>query len=327
MVQKINYPFQVASIKQEKQGVKKTLGIDAQLSVPNPESEAEKSMPLEMHSGFSRFVATLIKKDSKAKSFIKANIPADEVPYIFEKTKIAMGLLASGKMTPAKESGEPLSLAYTERFAMGNLKGKTPAEVLLENPENKKILIEQGEYLKKNLEKFPANKQKIEAIRDAIHLLKEGKLEKKNAAVQPECVYVIYDEQMKTLKSMKDDDGRFMVYGIKIVCDTSRNLPFALEITNCYCPVDISENGKMNPRMKEAVNIQKNAINLTEKDWFKVVQRMQTTLDRFEILHARRQFEIAENAFFENRKNSRAAEKEDPAENSPVEEKDETEVE
>ena len=88
--QTINYPFQVASLIQQKNGEKKTLGVDSRLFSPNEKSETEKAMPLEMHSCFSRFVFTLIEKDAKTKDFVKANVPAEDAYYIFEKTKLAM---------------------------------------------------------------------------------------------------------------------------------------------------------------------------------------------------------------------------------------------
>ena len=302
MANKINYPFQVSSLIQDKKGVKKTLGIDAQLSAPNYDSDNERSMPLEMHSGFSRFVMTLIHKAPEKTEFVKANVPAPEVPFLYKKTEIAMKLLSEVK-TADSSAEEKLSPAYTERLTMGAFKGKTPAEYLLQdNGTNKDALIQHGKWLSDNLEKYPANKAKIEAIRDAIHLLKEGKLEKKDVGTGS--LFVLYDEQMKTLRSMKDDEGRYMVYGIKVVCDTSRNLPFTIEITNCYCVVDIAENGKMNPRMRDAVNIKKISMNMTEKDWFKVIWRMKTTLEEFEMLNIKDLLKIASEADKENRRSA-----------------------
>lgn len=299
-MQNINYPYQVASVKQEKNGEKKTLGIDAQLSLPNAENDTEKSMPLEMHSGYSRFVVTLIKKTDKETIFPKANIPAEEVPFIFEKTKIAMQNLVSSKINAVNAASSGLSIAYTEKFAMGNFKGKSPAEILLENPENEEALIKQGEFLNQNVNKFPANKKKIEAIKDAIKLFKEGKLEKKEGVEVAPNIIEIYNEQIKALRSTKDENNRYLVYGIKITCDTSRNLPFCLEISNCRCPVDFAESGIMNPRMKEAINVQKVAINLTEKDWYKVIRRMNATLENFEITGFKHQLKVANDASFRN---------------------------
>lgn len=298
----INYPYQVVSIKQEKNGVKKTLGVDAQLSSPNYDNEREHNMPLEMHSGYSRFVMTLIQKEEKRTIFPKANIPADDAAFIFEKTKVALQCIANAKtMVQTGENSAPLSDAYTEKFTMGIFKGKSPAEVLLENPGNKQALIDQGVFLSKNAEKFPANKKKMAAIKDALNLLKTGKLEKVEAPAAASSVIEIYNEQMKSLISTKDEDGRCLVYGIKMVCDTSRNLPFAITINNCRTTVVVAKNGTMQPKMKEAVDVQNITMNLSEKDFYKVVFRMMATLKNFEEGTFAVQMKQATSADFENR--------------------------
>lgn len=298
--QTINYPFQVASLIQQKNGEKKTLGIDSRLFSPNEKSETEKAMPLEMHSCFSRFVFTLIKKDTKTKDFVKANVPAEDAYYIFEKTKLAMQEILASKRIKAEDA---LSAAYTERFGMGVFKGKTPAEVLLESSNNKEALIKQGEFLNQNAEKFPANKKMIAAIKDAFALLKEGKLENKSTA--PSNIVVIYNEPMKPLRSQKNEKGNCFVYGIKIQCDTSRNLPFMIEIMNCYAPLDVTSEGTLNPRMKEAEGTKKIFMNMTEKDWFETINRVHKTLENFESAKSIRQFSLSAAIDAENRRKAK----------------------
>lgn len=298
--QDIKYPKQVAGLKQSKNGEKKTLSITCELTAPITDNEREKSMPLEMHaSGISRFVFTLIKKTDKTKDFVFANLPADDGYYVFEKTKLSMQEILAAKRTNSG-STETLSPAYTERFSIGQYKGKTPAEILLENSANKEGLIKQGEFLNKNVEKFPANKKMIAAIKDAIHLLKEGKLENKVAPTISN-VITIYDEPMKPLVSNKNSKGNSLVYGIKIQCDTSRNLPFNIEIMNCFAPVDKTEEGTLNPRMRDAEDIKKISMNLSEKDWYKTINRIEKTLENFELISFRDQMKISEEAFWKNR--------------------------
>ena len=63
----------------------------------------------------------------------------------------------------------PLSvnMGYKPKVS-GNLKGKTPIEVLLSDPGNgKKSLNDQYIWLKSNLEKYPKNRELMEAIEDA----------------------------------------------------------------------------------------------------------------------------------------------------------------
>lgn len=302
ILQEIKYPKQVASLLQSKNGEKKTLGISSELSSPRVQNEREKSMPLEMHaSGISRFVFTLIKKTEKDKDFVIANVPADEGYYIYEKTVLSMQEILASKRTVVSDTA--LSPAYTEKFSMGNFKGKTPAEILLESADNRQALISQGEFLNKNAEKFPANKKMITAIKDALNLLKEGKLEKKSAPA-PSNVITIYNEPMKPLLSNKDEKGNCLVYGIKILCDTSRNLPFSIEIMNCYAPVEKTKEGTLNPKMREAENIRKILMNISEKDWFKTINRVKKTLDNFETVTYEKQAEISDYVFWKNRTES-----------------------
>lgn len=301
--QNINYPFQVASIIQQKNGEFKTLGIDAMLSTPNSSDENEKNMPLEMHSGFSRFKVTLIKK-SDSSTFLWGNIPANDVAYIYKKTKDAMSVLTNGKVN--KPTGEKLSPAYVERFGMGTFKGKTPAELLLENLNNKAELIKQGEFLNKNADKYPANKKMIAAIKDAINLQKEGKLVNKTVDV-PTSILEIYNEPMKPLRSKTNEKGLNMVYGIKVICDTSKNLPFSIEIMNCYAPLEVTSTGTLNPKMKEAENTEKISMNLSEKDWFATIDRMNKTLINFENVNFQKQFKIAADGYFANAKEAKEA--------------------
>ena len=298
----IKYPMQIVSIKQEKNGVKKTLGIDARLSAPDLSKETEKSMPLEMHNGFSRFVLTLIQKEGDTRLYPKANIPANDAYYIIEKTKEAMAALASpiGLSNPQTKSP-----AYTERFQMGNLKGKTPAQVLLTMSDGTTQLIEQGKFLAANVAKYPANQKLIDAIKDAIHLQHEGLLsndEAENGSSGTEIV--IYDNPMKPLRSQQLENGDCMVYGIKIVCDLTRKLPFSITVNNCYAPIKVTEKGTLNPQMSKSHDKISVSMNFSEKDWFAVINRMERTLINFESVCFDRLLQAANQASYENAQNA-----------------------
>lgn len=303
--QNVAYPHQVASVIQKKNGESKTLGIDAELSIPRIDDEKERVMPLEMHSGFSRFVATLIKKGNE-KTFVKANIPADDISYICEKTRLALNLYASAKLAPAPAENNDVPACYTLTFGMGKLKGKTPAAVLLESADNEKELISQGEFLNKNAEKYPANKQMVEAIREAIKLYRAGELKPLDAPVQKSGIIEIYNEQTKPLRSTTNDKGNTFVYGIKIICDISRNLPFTLEISNCYAPVKVMDDGTLRVEMKSAENMQNISMNFSEKDWVKVMNRLEKTITYFETINFKDQFKKSVIASIKNREKAKA---------------------
>ena len=146
----------------------------------------------------------------------------------------------------------------------------------------------------------------IIAIKEALNLQKENKLENKNTN-SGGSVVTVYNEQVKALKSTKNEKGLCLVYGIKITCDTSRNLPFMIEIQNCYAPIDIGDDGIMNPRMREAENIQKIFMNMTEKDWYKVINRCYQTVCSFESVIYRHQALIANYVSQKNRLSAQQA--------------------
>lgn len=111
--------------------------------------------------------------DSSKKESVKYNIEAESAFYILEKTKLCMQ-----KQLASKKKDEKISPAYTVRFRAGMLAGKTPAELLLENPANRQALINQFNFLStQNNPKYAAmNKSQMEAISEAIKLFDSGTL-------------------------------------------------------------------------------------------------------------------------------------------------------
>ena len=301
----IKYPMQIISIKQEKNGVKKTLGIDARLSAPDLSRETEKSMPLEMHNGFSRFVVTLIQKEGDTRLYPRANIPANDAYYVIEKTKEAMAALVSPTSSNSHGRTQVKSPAYTERFQMGSLKGKTPAQVLLTMSDGTNQLVEQGKFLAANVAKYPANQKLIDAIKDAIHLQHEGLLSNEEADSSSSGTEIlIYDNPMKPLRSQQLDNGDCLVYGIRIVCDLTRKLPFSITVSNSYAPIKVTEKGTLNPQMSKAHDKVSVSMNFSEKDWFAVINRMERTLINFESTSFESMLKAANQASYENAQNA-----------------------
>ena len=153
---------------------KSTFAILDGLTESNIENEEE---PLTLHSRkFSRFSFLIINQDKKAAT---ANLNVKEMFGFLAKSRFAMQqeMLYRFNVTDAKEE-EELPLAYTVTIASGSLKGRTPADVLLnDGEEGKKLLNNQYTFLKNNLAKYPKNKTQMDAIVNASQLLKEGKLD------------------------------------------------------------------------------------------------------------------------------------------------------
>jgi len=107
-------------------------------------------------------IFVLINEDKKAAT---ANVGVKAIPGIMRKIQNLYLKEMLSERTVKGEQGK--SPAYTTAISAGKLKGKTPAELLLENPqENKPLLIHQKAWLESNLAKYPRNKSQIEAIED-----------------------------------------------------------------------------------------------------------------------------------------------------------------
>ena len=285
----LKYPKQIDSVVR----TDKTLGIDFELLTPTEnEYSNNKKMPLEMHSGFSRFVLTILVKGKAA----KANIPASAAAYIQKKTEIAMEKILSYKLN-GENNEDPLSPAYTQKIFGKNFNNKTAAEIL-QDPSMKTELIKQRDFLKQNMDKYKANKAQVEAIDDALLLLELGKLDKNNVKTSNK-TFEIYNENIKIPNANKlDQNGNTFVYNISIMCSLDRDYPFAINIMNCFAP-PVNKGGQITVEMSKATDITKHSILLTEEEFFRVVRKMSTSLEYFEKINFENQLKLAkENSYF-----------------------------
>jgi hypothetical protein len=264
------YPSQVASIKRSK----KVLGVDAKLFTP---TDKENAAPLELHSGFSRFELTIVDKESNTTP--TANIPAEDIYYIVETSRIALEHLLTNKQT--SNSTQASGTAYTQKLIDKNFKGKTPAEVLLADPSQETNLLNAKKFLEANLSRFPANKSQIVAIDEAVKLLHENKLSVEGATANASHDIEIYKTDYK-FKSKKNEKGYNLIYGIDVVCDPNKNYPFAITIMNCYAPVETGPNGQKTIKMNVAENTIKSTLLVTKDEWIKLISKLDRVLTMFE---------------------------------------------
>lgn len=280
---KTNYPWQINSVIHKAKTATKTLGIDAMLFAPKEEDDIRTpAAPLEMHEGYSVFKGTLIVKTQDNTDFLKFNIPAKVVPYIHKKTCMAMEAASAPKTvpaaTPAAES--ETSLAYTVQIKTGKLAGKTPAQAILEG--NIELLKNQKAFLEKNLDKYPANKEQIDAINAAMELNEKGSLEsnKEVATAAPVAgPTVIYECAPKNVKPL-DAEGRYTVYQVTVTHNPAMNLPFTVSVMNCFAPVDKTKGNEI--VLSKAVNKKTQDIKLSEEEWFTMIDTMKATKILFE---------------------------------------------
>lgn len=288
----LKYPKQVQAIKRKD----KTLAVDAELYNP---TENEQTAPLEMHSGFSRFVFTIVDKSGGKTITPTANIPATEIAYLKEKTKLAMEILLKGAKNEPLKSNSMFgnSPAYTVKLTDKKFKGQTPADVLLANPENKSELERIKGWLSDNLAKYPGNATQIGAIEDALSLDSIGELVKTESIQNESNPIELYSSECK-FKSTTDEKGRHLIYTISVVCVPGNRYPFAVNIMNCYAPVEDGAGGQKRVKMTEAVNTIKSSVLMTEKEWYSLIDRVSTTLKLFESMTFEDMFKISKKNSF-----------------------------
>ena len=192
-----------------------------------------------------------------------------------------------------KQKSEPSkSPAYTTTINAGTLKGKTPAALLLEDAQtNKRLLINQKNWLESNLGRYQRNAAQITAIEDALRLYEAGQLnaEESKAGFQAETVY---SSGMRPLIRRKCGD-KYFVYEISIRWDGASEKPVEIDIRNYYAPVTRTEKGLLNVKAREREGEIRNVISLTLEEWLWVEHMLESNIRTFEDLYARNHYKQA----------------------------------
>lgn len=282
---------------------KSTFAILDGLTESNIENEEE---PLTLHSRkFSRFSFLIINQDKKAAT---ANMNVKEMFGFLEKSHFAMQqeMLYRFNVTDAKEE-EELPLAYTVTIASGSLKGRTPADVLLnDGEEGKKLLNNQYTFLKNNLSKYPKNKTQMDAIVNASQLLKEGKLDADAVGKGQTKRISLYSSGLRPLVNRKNNAGMSFVYELTVDWLLGEKRPLMITIVNYYAPVIKKDDGMLNVQVKQRdqTTLRNNTVNLTFEDWAYVQHMIETDIERFESGIYWNKRKESDRYFFENRKNA-----------------------
>ena len=153
----------------------------------------------------------------------------------------------------------------------GKFKGKSPAQVLQENPDNLVQLKNSENWLADRIGQYKNNQKQYEAIKNAIELFEEGKLI--GSPVLNGDIFSIYDSGFKSQVRQRGEDGRCPVYQIKIKCNTAKNYPISIEIQNFYTFC----NGII-PDLKKMINHKEDTFNMDLKTWKKSVEAMRRTI-------------------------------------------------
>lgn len=301
---KCKYPSDLRTFfAKKKDGGVSTLCVEAFLTRA---SAAEGESPYSNYGKFSRFKLTHI---DSGKTFISANIdPSEDVPDMAARTQFANQRIYECEMkrnsVAVSESGERLSgSAYTVRFTSGRLKGKTPAEVLSEDPENGgKALQSQYAFLAENLNKYPRNQAQMDAIKDASRLSMSGELKRVEGGASGSSILILAKEPHPNKHKEVKYGNKYPVSEIGVTCFPENKYPYVIEIENYYAPVTEDDAGRLNAIKSEAQDVDKKSFYMTTKDWNSLMQSLLTHMRQFEDVVARQQFVEAHNAEEENRK-------------------------
>ena len=269
----VRYPRQIYTAKRENI----VLGIDNYLSAP---SEKDTVPPLELHSPFSRFVVTIIDKTGAKTTSPKANIPAGDVPGILEIAKVAMAE-KSRFSADGKKADTSLPLAYTQTITLGTFKGKTPAAVLLENPDNRESLLKSRNFLAEKVSQYPNNQKQIDAIDNALSLLDKKQLTAEIAGAQRADNAKIYDVSHKYM-STANEKGHRLFYGMSIICRYANKYPWEITIENFFAPGLQGPKGGLVPKIDEKNGAAKSTIYLNDMEWCQLSARLEADMRYFE---------------------------------------------
>ena len=256
MERTIKQPYEIASVVR-----KQTFYVELRYSLRKPEDQT----PMKIFTQFSRFIFCVINEERKATS---ANIPIPELAGICHKTNYAANLNYS--MEGKKKE---LSSGYTTRFVAGEFKGKTPAQVLSELGEKGlESLRSQYKWLTENVERYPRNKDVMDAITDAVNHYKNGSLDSSNNVDS----MVLYEADLRPLRSRKRDDGKVFVYRIRILWHFGIEYPVSVEITNYYAPLEILPDGRFNVKVSERDknSVITNVMAIKATEWLHITETM-----------------------------------------------------
>lgn len=268
----------------------KTFSVEAHFS----ERKEEDDRPLMIFDDtFSRFALAIIDRTSSDKKIASCNLKIGELPSMRAATDFASQRALAQKYKETQETG----IAYTTRFSVGMLKGKSPADVLAEQGEaGRETLDKQYKFLSDNQEKYPNNKYLMAAIKEALKLNPEGI---KSSSLRP---VEIMNPGVRPLVRKKDEKGNSFCYEACITWDDSRNYPVNIRISNYYAPVREDETGMLNVIVSEKdkdseINV---SVDMSIAEWLEILRKMESARDGFEITHYSKAFKVADEALKSN---------------------------
>lgn len=288
------YPQQIAVVKRSKV----TLGIDANLELAdtakNSRGEEIAVPPLTMHGPYSCFRWTLIDKSGSGVVYPSANIPSREVATLRTKVNAVIGHNTIQKPRIAQQpgKGESQGAAYTVKIRMNKFKGRTPAAVLLENPDSLSELQGIVEFLRsqgRESRYWESNQQQIQAIEEAIGLLNRQELSAESVDDSSGAT-VVYHRPQKVLLNRPPKGDHYFTYSIKIECLAGYEYPWHISIANAYMRVKKKSDGTHETIPNTAIEKAISQLQISDYEMGYVVERMYSTLANFDLIFFKKQY-------------------------------------
>ena len=186
--------------------------------------------------------------------------------FIFEKTKLCMALGLTAQKP--EETEEKKSAAYTVKIKFGPFKDRTPAEVLLENPNNYNQLCDTyNKLMTANDPKFAKQNSVVaNAIVEAGNLFMNEQLDK--TSVNTYQKIVIWDGMRTPNVNKVNQKGLTEARTAKITFDTDpgNKEPYCIEIMNCMAPpVQGAQIGARLSQCEDKITLM---MNFSEEAWY-----------------------------------------------------------
>lgn len=300
--QSIKNPKQIASIVRTK-----TLSVKSEFD----KSKCENfESPLEYHSGFSRLVFSIIN-DNKKVTF--ANVKSKDIPALLAKSDFIINksfeLELDKAINPKKKNTGSTGIdmdspAFTLKISSGQLRGMTPVQAILDNPnENRQKLVSQCNWLNSQTNQAyqKSNAKQIEAIQQAIQLFDKGMLTSDMGGSAAK--FEIYSAEMRPLVKRKKPNGNCLIYEIKIFWHIGDKYPVEVSVRNYYAPVTQDEKGLYNVQAAKAEDSITNTMNLTAEEWIYVADQIKVCKRTFEDENREALYEVSNIAEENLRKN------------------------
>lgn len=281
----VKYPLEVMSAINRSGGKIKTMSIESYLvAADEKEHRGETQDPLKFYEDFSCFHITLICKEGEKKSFARANLSVRAIAKIDRRTQAATQKIMEQENGIAEQKN--VSAAYIQKIYVGKLKGKTPAQVLLENPDSRQQLENTADWLKEKSNN-EGNAAQYNAIMEALSLFDKGELSAERSGAGSGQI-ILHKADYRPLVSTKREDGKIMAYTLQILCNPSDRMPYEIRVGNFWALYNGMEMTAGSACDKTGISIR-----LTEEEWDDAVESMRRTMRIYENCYGKYELERA----------------------------------